>query len=359
MDYVNHWKEKTELPTTQFLRWLSVSEATFYNWRSRYGKANEHNGKIPRDHWLEAWEREAIIDFYHEHPLVGYRALTYQMLDANVVAVSPSTVYRVFKAAGLLDRWNAKPSRKGTGFVQPDAAHRHWHVDISYLNICGTFYYLISVLDGFSRYIVHHDIRESMTECDVEIVLQRAKEKFPGETPRIITDNGSQFIAKDFKTFIRISGMTHVKTSPYYPQSNGKIERYHRTIKSDCIRLGTLLTLEGAQQITSNFVTTYNESRLHSAIGYVTPLDKLEGRAEAIYAERDRKLEAAREARKVARQQNRERSRAQADNDSYTKDAYQEDRALLASNLSASVGPEASPERGACAPSGTPHLLLA
>ena len=98
-------------------------------------------------------------------------------------------------------------------------------MDISYINICGTFYYLCSVLDGCSRYTVHWEIEESMTEAQVEIILQRAKEKFPNARPGIISDNGPQFIAKDFKEFIKISGMTHVRTSPYYPQSNGKIER--------------------------------------------------------------------------------------------------------------------------------------
>jgi transposase InsO family protein len=121
--------------------------------------------------------------------------------------------------AGRLGRWNQKPSLKGTGFEQPLKPHEHWHVDVSYINVSGTFYYLCSVLDGASRYLAHWEIRESMKECDVEIVLQRALEKFPSAKPRIISDNGPQFIAKDFKEFIRISGMTHVKTSPSYPQS--------------------------------------------------------------------------------------------------------------------------------------------
>jgi transposase InsO family protein len=95
-----------------------------------------------------------------------------------------------------------------------------------------------SILDGFSRFLVHWDLRESMREADVEVILQRAKEKYPEAKPRIISDNGPQFIARDFKEFIRISGMTHVRTSPYYPQSNGKIERWHKSLKSECIRPG-------------------------------------------------------------------------------------------------------------------------
>jgi transposase InsO family protein len=154
---------------------------------------------------------------------------------------------------------------------------------------------------GFSRSIVHWDIRESMTEREVEVILQQAHEKYPDATPRIISDNGPQFIARDFKEFIRLSGMTHVRTSPYYPQSNGKLERYHKTIKGDCIRVKTPLSLEDAHRSVADFVRRYNTERLHSAIGYITPQDKLEGRAEAIQAERQRKLIAAGEARKQQR----------------------------------------------------------
>jgi len=301
IDYVRYWSDRTELKAEKMVNWIGITRSKYYDWRCRYGKVNEHNAWIPRDFWLADWEKQAIIDYYHGHPLEGYRRLTYMMMDADIVAVSPSSVYRVLTKAGLLKRWNRKTSKKGDGFVQPLKPHEHWHIDISYINICGTFYYLCSILDGFSRYIVHWEIRESMTETDVEIILQRAREKFPDAEPRIISDNGPQFIAKDFKEFIRISGMTHVKTSPYYPQSNGKLERYHRTIKGTCIRVNTPLSLSDAQRLVTDFVDHYNNKRLHSAIGYITPKDKLEGRAETILAQREDKLASAREARKTQR----------------------------------------------------------
>ena len=225
------------------------------------------------------------------------------MLDAGVVAVSPSSVYRVLRAAGRLDRWNPKPSRKGAGFHQPNGPHLHWHIDIAYLNVSGTFYYLCSILDGYSRSIVHWEIRESMREADVETILQRARERYPGASPRVISDNGPQFIARDFKEFIRLSGMTHVRTSPYYPQSNGKIERWHKTLKQTTIRPKAPGSLEEARRVVSSFVEHYNTVRLHSAIGYVTPADKLAGREQEIWQERDRKLEEARENRRRRRSQ--------------------------------------------------------
>jgi transposase InsO family protein len=141
-----------------------------------------------------------------------------------------------------------------------------------------------------------------MREADVEVILERAKENYPEAKPRIISDNGPQFIARDFKEFIRISGMTHVRTSPNYPQSNGKLERWHKSLKSECIRPGTPLSLEDAKRLIQQYVDRYNNLRLHSAIGYVTPKDMLAGRQVEIHTERDRKLEAAREQRQSRRQ---------------------------------------------------------
>jgi putative transposase len=303
VDFVTRWSSLTEIPAKQLVAWLGIAKGKFYDWKKRYGKANEHNGKVPRDHWIEEWERDAIVDYFDAHPLEGYRRLAFMMLDADVVAVSPSTAYRVLRAAGRLDRWNPKPSKKGTGFVQPLRPHQHWHIDIAYINIAGTFYYLCAVLDGYSRALMHWEIRESMKEADVETILQRAREKYPDATPRIISDNGPQFIARDFKSFIRIAGMTHVRTSPYYPQSNGKIERWNKTLKATTIRPKAPGTLDEARAVVAAFVDHYNTVRLHSAIGYVTPADKLAGHEKAIWDERDRKLEQARDTRALRRQQ--------------------------------------------------------
>ena len=297
VDFVRERVTQTELPASQLVAWIGIGASKFYDWQRRYGKVNEHNAWIPRDHWLEDWEKRAIIDFYQAHPDDGYRRVAYMMMDTDIVAVSPSSVYRVLSQAGVLRRWEKKPSQKGKGFAQPLAPHAHWHIDVSYLNLSGTFYYLCSILDGYSRYIVHHEIREQMTEQDVEIIVQRALEAFPDARPRIISDNGPQFVAKDFKAFIRIKGMDHVRTSPYYPQSNGKLERWHKSLKSECIRPKTPLNIDEARRLVSAYVDDYNQRRLHSAIGYVTPADKLAGKAPAILANRDRKLAEARERR--------------------------------------------------------------
>jgi len=139
IDFVNRWSKKTEISVAQFIPWLAISASKFYRWSTRYGKVNEHNGWIPRDFWLEDWEKQAIIAFHLEHPLEGYRRLTFMMLDRDVVAVSPTSAWRALSDAGLLQRWSVKPSKKGSGFAHPLRPHEHWHVYVSYLNLCGTF----------------------------------------------------------------------------------------------------------------------------------------------------------------------------------------------------------------------------
>ena len=302
VDFVRSWSDKTDIAVAHFMPWIGIGRSKYEDWRRRFGKVNEHNAWVPRDHWLTEDEIMRICNFARMHHDDGYRRMTFMMLDADVVACSPSSVYRVLKKFGLLAGQTPNVTKKGTGFVQPLKAHQQRHVDISYLNIAGTFYFLCAILDGFSRFIVHWEIRAKMEEIDVETILQRAHEKFPTERPRIISDNGPQFIAKDFKEFIRIMGMTHVRTSPYYPQSNGKIERFHKSFKTECIREKVPLSLDDARRLATGYITHYNEARLHSAIGYVTPNDKLLGNDAAIFAARDRKLAEARERRKLMRQ---------------------------------------------------------
>jgi transposase InsO family protein len=302
-DFLHHYQSLTGIAAGRLLGWMGLSPRKFHRWRDRYGKANEHNALVPRDHWITPQERQAIIAFAGQYPLEGYRRLTFMMLDRDVAAVSPATTWRVLKAAGIIGARNLPPTRKGRGFVQPLSPHDHWHVDFSYVNIGGTFYYLCSVLDGCSRSILAWDIRPQMKEADAEIVIQRARERFPQARPRIISDNGPQFVAKDFKEFIRLWQTSHVFCSPHYPQSNGKLERYHRTLKEQAIRAKTPLTLADAKRVATDFIDHYNTTRLHSAIGYIAPQDRLADRHLEIFAARDKKLETARQIRRNRRQQ--------------------------------------------------------
>jgi transposase InsO family protein len=289
---------KTNTPVNKLLGMIGISSSKYYSWITRFEKSNNHNGIIPKKHWILNWEREAIINFAKTHVGEGYRRLTYMMIDDNIVAVSPSTTYRVLKSAGLLNRWHkVKKSSKGNGFDQPTLPHQQWHSDIKYVNFRGTFLFLISVIDGYSRYIVHHELRMNMQEYDVQITLQKALEKYPFAKPRLITDNGFQFISKDFAEYLKLVGMQHIRTSIAYPQSNGKIERYHRTIHQECLMTKSMIDLDDARKQISEFIDYYNTKRLHSSLFYLTPDDFLNDRITEKLDTRNVKLQLAKKTR--------------------------------------------------------------
>jgi len=112
VDFIRRWSEKTGLAIERLLGWLELSVGKFYDWGQRYGLVNQHNGGVPRDFWLQDAEKQAILDFQELYPLEGYRRLTYMMIDSDIVAVSPSSVFRVLREAGRLRRWAQRPSKR-------------------------------------------------------------------------------------------------------------------------------------------------------------------------------------------------------------------------------------------------------
>lgn len=191
---------------------------------------------MPKDGWLLPEEKAAIIAFHDANLTEGYRRLAWMMNDQGIVAASPSSVRRVLKDDGRLRCREAFNSSKGKGFEQPFRPHEHWHTDISFIRIGDVFYGMCSFLDDCLRLIVLWEIRETMMDRDIQSVLQRAHEKHPEVWSQIISDYGSQYVYKDFKVFLAFYQMTYVPTSQYFPQSNGKIERWHKSLKVECIR---------------------------------------------------------------------------------------------------------------------------
>ncbi len=293
------YRERTKLSIRELISHAGISRAKFYEWKKRYGFLNKHNGKIPKSHWLREEEKEAILEYSRSNEEEGYRRLCYMMIDEDVAYASPSTVYRVLKENNLLNKYiTREESKRGEGYIQPKRPHEEWHTDITYVNVLGSFMFLIVIIDGYSRFVVNHELRKSMKDKDVIFVLQRAREKFPEESPRIITDRGGQFISREFRSYLRYMGLKQTYTSVGYPQSNGKIERFFKTAKEECIRRNSFLSLSDARKIIDRYIEYYTYERLHSAIDYITPYDIMMGRKDQILEEREKKLEHARKIRK-------------------------------------------------------------
>ena len=275
------------------LAYMDVNRRKFFSWKQVYGEPRKYSDNFIRYNMITNQEKELVIDFYKSHPQDGYRRCAYMMIDQDIAFIPPSSIYRILKKAGVLRSRNTKKSKKGTGFVHALKAHEQWHSDITNVAIGDTVYYLISILDGYSRSIISWELRTHMKVKDVNVVFQKAKESYPDATPRCITDNGSQYKCKEFSKFIARNEYSHTTTSPYYPQSNGKQERFHGSLKSECIRIKCPMNIDDANRIIEEYIEYYNTTRLHSAICYIAPHDKLNGKQDSILKQRDEKLEQA------------------------------------------------------------------
>jgi transposase InsO family protein len=293
LDAVEKAKEWTGWSLERILKLLGLTRPCYHEWRRRAGLARltdfdpigvAYSAIMPE-------EKEAVLDYALAHPRDGYRRLTWQMVDEDVACMSPSSVYRVLADADLLYRWK-RSSRSGEAPPRPTRPNERWHTDIMYLRIGDSWYFLVSVIDAYSRYLVHWELLCSMTAADVRLVIQQALEK-TGARPQIVSDNGSQFTAAEFKQLVRRFELEHIRIRTYHPESNGVIERYHRSTR-EALAEQDLLNLGRARELIGRWVNHYNEKRLHAGIDYLPPAEYYCGDPPARLEQRRRKLEQAR-----------------------------------------------------------------
>jgi len=220
------------------------------------------------------------------------------MVDEDIVYLAPSTVYRILDKHDLLYRW--KRPEPGYSKRVPEATYPNevWHVDLMYLWVRGRWYFLVSVLDSYSRFIVHWELALSMRAQEIAEIIATALEKVPGKKPRIVRDNGSQFVSKEWSEVIRHFELEEIPIRVRHPESNGRIERYHRSVREEAFGDREVEDLYQARDLLRQWVKYYNEERLHSALNYLCPVDYYEGNPEALLTERKRKLTAATARRK-------------------------------------------------------------
>ena len=311
-------KKTAGFPVRKSLEVLGLPSRTYHRWGVTQGKGKRPEGVLPKGHWILPEEREAILVFKRQQPSLGAKRLSFMMLDRNVVAISPSSVFRVLQEAGLSSKWTLPDGQKAhrSGFHQPTRAHEQWPTDFAYVNLRGTHSFFTSVLDGYSRFIVPWDLRSIMTTDDVELVIQRALESLPTGVPkpRLISDNGPQDISTDFRSYLRDQEVVHSRIRGGHPQSHGKIKRFHKSLKSESIRVSPLGDLEEAREIIKSYVQSYNHERLHASLNYLTPSDYLKGSEHVTKRLEDRKmaLENARTIRREKRRDIQEQNRSSA-----------------------------------------------
>lgn len=307
VDDIDMQVSRTQLTVDDLLSYYGIKKSTYYGWFNVDGSFKESKARAPQnDRKILAAEVEAVIAYRKEHYDVGYRKLTWQMVDENVACLSETAVYNILSEHKMLSGWQPTPGAPAEKEYRhkPKYPHHHWHTDIAYIKINGIFYFLIMMLDGYSRFVLDWELMPDMLGSSVEIFVQRVKDKYPYAKPRLINDNGSQFISLDFKRLLEKLEIQQVFTRRNHPQTNGKIERLNGTVKNEAIRPNAPSTYQEAWNILNNYSYQYNYQRLHAGINYLRPADMFFGRGAKILSERESKLTTARTNRKELNRKN-------------------------------------------------------
>lgn len=301
LQIVAHTKRRSGWPAHRTLAVLGVPRSVYYAWKGR-DSLQGRPGAPCRVYEVLAEERAAICGFALLHPKVGYRKLTWMMVDAGVACVGESTVYRVLSEADLLSRWKRSAPSPGEYRFRPTAPDQQWHTDVMYVWVAARFYFLLSFVDAYSRYIVHHKLLLALDGKAIATELQAALESAQHAKPRVVHDHGSEFVNRDVAAVIKAHNLMDIKTRPRHPESNGIVERFNGTVRAESDNDYGDNYLQ-ADAIIDKLIHYYNEDRLHATLGYMTPATWHRGQPDQVRDERARRIAAARAHRKTINQQ--------------------------------------------------------
>lgn len=295
LDFINHTIIRSDVALNWVLEHLGLPKNTYYRWRRLEARGNLEDRHIKPNNpdAILPWEIKATVEYALENPKEGYTRLAYMMIDDDVAYISPSSVYRILSERDLLSRFKRSSRSAGKYNFIPDAPHQQWHTDIMYLWVNGRWYFFIGFIDAYSRYIVHWELLETASSKDVKAALQSALKKYPGQKPRIVTDNGTQFKSKDFRALLKEFSLKDIKTRIRHPESNGVIERFHRSLREEGLSEKQLRDKYKAFEAIENWVNYYNNQRLHASLKYLRPVDYLLGRNKELLEKRRGKIKKA------------------------------------------------------------------
>jgi len=292
--------ESSEISVRRTLKELHINRSTFYKWYQRYledgydGLAYKY--QPPRQFWnaIPSKEREKVVEVALEYPEKTPRELACHITDREAYYISESSVYRILRERDLVTSPVYTVMTAADKFVTPTKAiNELWQTDFTYLKVIGWgWYYLSTVMDDYSRYILAWRLCKGMSTDEVKATVEEAVQ-FTGvrqvriiDRPRLLSDNGSCYISKAFAEYLGIAGISHIRGKPYHPMTQGKIERYHRSMKN-IIRLDNYYFPSQLEDQIRLFVNYYNHERYHEALGNVTPADMYYGRDREIKVRRE------------------------------------------------------------------------
>ena len=298
---VAHTRQRSGWPAQRTVAALGVPRSVYYDWRRR-ASLQDRPGVPCRVYELLPEERAAICRHALAHPKIGYRKLTWMMIDAGIACVGESTVYRVLSEADLLSRWKRSERSSGEYHFRPTAPNQQWHTDVMYVWVAARFYFLLSFVDAYSRYVVHHKLLLTLDGRSVASELQAALEATQGVEPRVVHDHGGEFVNRDVAAVIKAHNLIDIKTRPRHPESNGIVERFNGTVRDETDNDYGANYFQ-AEAIIARLMQHYNEERLHATLGYMTPATWHRGQPDQVREQRAGRIAAARAHRKAINQQ--------------------------------------------------------
>ncbi len=278
-------------PTLQVLRGLGVPRSTYYRWRAKTRSFGRSSPRVPWNRLTDD-ERERVLEVARSSPAWSSRQIAAWITDHAGFSVSESSVFRILKHEGLVRRLELRQPAGSEYHHKTTAPHQLWATDASYFRVAGWgYYYMVTVMDDFSRFILAWRLQIDMTSASLIEVVQDAID-LTGMTDvpvedrtSLLSDNGSGYISRLFREYLQLVGIRHILAAPYHPQTNGKLERYHQTLKRDVNQLPYDVPRELEVAI-GEFVDFYNHRRYHKALKDITPADMLAGRRDEILGRR-------------------------------------------------------------------------
>jgi putative transposase len=299
LETVQHAQIAGDVSVRHALQHLGIGHTTYDRWtaRAETGRLADDPTRRARFSTLPTPpDRAAVCEFARAHPLMGYKRLAWDMIDRDIAYLRPSQVDQVLQSANLLARRPPRALDPLQRPAPPDRPDQVWHVDLMYLYIRPRWYYLVDILDGYSRYLVHWKLNLTMQADLVMLAVQEALETLPGRRPgepQLVHDHGSQFISREWRTFVTLAGAGDIRTRVAHPESNGRLERLHRTHREEGLIDEDLTSYGQGLDAMARWRAYYNHHRPHSALRYLRPIDYYRGDPDARLVERRQKLQHA------------------------------------------------------------------